>query len=173
MYEGSFLGKVLGFTTRIMNPELLKKTLTGKEKLFNNTHFDERTREILFGCQIPTGIFIEKNFKEITHVIIPFMCESDIKLVTYFQKLINNTEALITLIDINGFIKNNGELSQKLTLIQEYVPDHLQILSEWEIEKKLIGNYDLMLVSLEGWESLQVEDEEWLTNSPSTLILRS
>ena len=173
MYEGSFLGKVLGFTTRIMNPELLKKTLTGKEKLFNNTHFDERTREILFGCQIPTGIFIEKNFKEITHVIIPFICESDIKLVTYFQKLINNTEALITLIDINGFIKNNEELSQKLTLIQEYVPDHLQILSEWEIEKKLIGNYDLMLVSLEGWESLQVEDEEWLTNSPSTLILRS
>ena len=77
------------------------------------------------------------------------------------------------MIDINGFIKNNEELSQKLTLIQEYVPDHLQILSEWEIEKKLIGNYDLMLVSLEGWESLQVEDEEWLTNSPSTLILRS
>jgi Kef-type K+ transport system membrane component KefB len=172
MYEGSFLGKVLGFTTRIMNPELLKKTLTGKEKLFNNTHFDERTREILFGSQIPTGIFIEKNFKDITHVIIPFICESDVKLVNYFQKLINNTEALITLIDINGFIKNNEELSSKLTQIQEYVPDHLQILSEWEIEKKVIGNYDLMLVSLEGWESLQVEDEEWLNNAPSTLILR-
>ena len=172
MYEGSFLGKVLGFTTRIMNPELLKKTLTGKEKLFNNTHFDERTREILFGSKIPTGIFIEKNFKDITHVIIPFICESDVRLVTYFQKLINNTEALITLIDINGFIKNNEELSNKLSLIQDYVPDHLQILSEWEIEKKLIGNYDLMLVSLEGWESLQVEDEEWLNHSPSTLILR-
>ena len=172
MYEGSFLGKVLGFTTRIMNPELLKKTLTGKEKLFNNTHFDERTREILFGSKIPTGIFIEKNFKDITHVIIPFICESDVRLVTYFQKLINNTEALITLIDINGFIKNNEELSNKLALIQDYVPDHLQILSEWEIEKKLIGNYDLMLVSLEGWESLQVEDEEWLNHSPSTLILR-
>ncbi len=172
IYEGSFLGKVLGFTTRIMNPELLKKTLTGKEKLFNNTHFDERTREIIFGSKIPLGIFIEKNFKDITHVIIPFICESDIKLVNYFQKLINNTEAFITIIDINGFVKNNSELNQKLTLIQEYVPDHLQILSEWEIEKKLIGNYDLMLVSLEGWESLQVEDEEWLNNAPSTLILR-
>lgn len=172
MYEGSFLGKVLGFTTRIMNPELLKKTLTGKEKLFNNTHFDERTREIIFGSKIPLGIFIEKNFKDITHVIIPFICESDVKLVNYFQKLINNTEAFITIIDINGFIKNNKDLNQKLSLIQEYVPDHLQILSEWEIEKKLIGNYDLMLVSLESWESLQVEDEEWLNNAPSTLILR-
>lgn len=172
MYEGSFLGKVLGFTSRFMNPEILKNTLTGKEKLFNNSHFDERTREILMGSQIPVGIFIEKNFKEITQVIIPFMCESDVKLVNYFQKLINNTEALITLIDINGYIKSNEELSQRLTQIQEYFPEHLQILSEWEIEKKHITVYDLMLVSLEGWESLQVEDEEWLNHAPSTLILK-
>jgi len=27
-------------------------------------------------------------------------------------------------------------------------------------------------VSLESWESLVIEDEEWLNNAPSTLILR-
>ena len=91
---------------------------------------------------------------------------------SYFQKLINNAEALITLVDINGFIKSNEQLNERLKLIEEYVPKHLQVLSEWEIEKKLITNYDLMLVSLESWESLVVEDEEWLNNAPSTLILR-
>ncbi len=61
IYEGSFLGKVLGFTTSIMSPERLKNKLTGKEKLFDKSHFDERTREILIGANIPVGILIEKK----------------------------------------------------------------------------------------------------------------
>ena len=172
IYEGSFLGKVLGFTTSIMSPERLKNKLTGKEKLFDKSHFDERTREILIGSNIPVGILIEKKLTRIERIIIPFLTESDIQLVNYFQKLINNAEARITLVDINGYIQSNVELNERLKLIAEYVPDHLEILKEWEIEKKLINNYDLMMVSIESWESLVVEDEEWLNNAPSTLIIK-
>ncbi len=172
IYEGSFLGKVLGFTTSIMSPERLKNKLTGKEKLFDKSHFDERTREILIGSNIPVGILIEKKLTRIERIIIPFLTESDIQLVNYFQKLINNAEARITLVDINGYIQSNNELNERLKLIAEYVPDHLEILKEWEIEKKLINNYDLMMVSIESWESLVVEDEEWLNNAPSTLIIK-
>ena len=172
IYEGSFLGRVLGFTTRIINPERLKNKLTGKEKLFNTSHFDDRTREILVGTEVPVGIFIEKKYTETRNVIIPFICESDVKLVYYFQKLINNSDAIITLVDINGFIESNIELKERLNQIEEYVPNNIQVLKEWELEKNEISTYDLMLVSLQGWESLVTEDEEWLANSPSTLILR-
>jgi hypothetical protein len=86
--------------------------------------------------------------------------------------MITNAEVLVTVVDINGFIKSNEELNTRLSQIQEYFPNHLQILSEWEIEKTLVNKYDLMLVSLESWESLVVEDEEWLNNAPSTLIIR-
>ena len=172
MYEGSFLGKVLGFTTRIINPERLKNQLTGKEKLFDKSHFDDRTRDILLNTNVPIGIFIEKNISQINNIIIPFFSESDVQLVNYFQKMITNAEVLVTVVDINGFIKSNEELNTRLSQIQEYFPNHLQILSEWEIEKTLVNKYDLMLVSLESWESLVVEDEEWLNNAPSTLIIR-
>ncbi len=172
MYEGSFLGKVLGFTTRIINPERLKNQLKGKEKLFDKSHFDDRTRDILLNTNVPIGIFIEKNIHQINNVIIPFFSASDVQLVNYFQKMITNAEALVTVVDINGFIKSNEELSTRLSQIQEYFPNHLQILSEWEIEKTLVNKYDIMLVSLESWESLVVEDEDWLNNAPSTLILR-
>ncbi len=172
MYEGSFLGKVLGFTTRIINPERLRNQLTGKEKLFDKSHFDDRTRDILLNTNVPIGIFIEKNISQINNIIIPFFSESDVQLVNYFQKMITNAEVLVTVVDINGFIKSNEELNTRLSQIQEYFPNHLQILSEWEIEKTLVNKYDLMLVSLESWESLVIEDEDWLNNAPSTLILR-
>jgi hypothetical protein len=172
IYEGSFLGKVLGFTTRIINPERIKNKLTGKEKLFDKSNFDDRTRDILLNTNIPVGVLIEKNISQINNVIIPFFSESDVQLVNYFQKMITNAEALVTVVDINGFIKSNEELSSRLSQIQDYFPNHLQIISEWEIEKTLVNKYDIMLVSLESWESLVVEDEEWLNNAPSTLILR-
>lgn len=173
IYEGSFLGKVLGFTTRIINPERIKNKLTGKEKLFDKSNFDDRTRNILLNTNIPVGVLIEKNLSQINNVIIPFFSESDVQLVNYFQKMITNAEALVTVVDINGFIKSNEELSSRLSQIQDYFPNHLQIISEWEIEKTLVNKYDIMLVSIESWESLVVEDEEWLNNAPSTLILKS
>jgi hypothetical protein len=173
IYEGSFLGKVLGFTTRIINPERIKNKLTGKEKLFDKSNFDDRTRDILLNTNIPVGVLIEKNLSQINNVIIPFFSESDVQLVNYFQKMITNAEALVTVVDINGFIKSNEELSSRLSQIQDYFPNHLQIISEWEIEKTLVNKYDIMLVSIESWESLVVEDEEWLNNAPSTLILKS
>lgn len=38
IYEGSFLGKLLGMTTKIINPEKLYRTLTGS----SDNGFDDR-----------------------------------------------------------------------------------------------------------------------------------
>jgi Kef-type K+ transport system membrane component KefB len=47
VYEGTLLGKILGFTSNIINPEKLYDKITGKEKLFDNNIFDERTKQII------------------------------------------------------------------------------------------------------------------------------
>ena len=44
IFEGSLLGKILGFTTRIINPEKLIHTVTRKGKLYNNLPLDDRKR---------------------------------------------------------------------------------------------------------------------------------
>ncbi|MEY4085707.1 MAG: hypothetical protein RL074_1494 [Bacteroidota bacterium] len=37
IFEGTILGKVIGFTTRIINPDRLIDKFTGKEGLFENS----------------------------------------------------------------------------------------------------------------------------------------
>lgn len=64
IFEGTFLGRVLGFTTRIINPEKLYDTITGKEKLFDTSAFDDRTRYLLKTSRVPVGIFIDKDFEK-------------------------------------------------------------------------------------------------------------
>jgi hypothetical protein len=45
-FEGTILGKVMWFTT-IINPDRLIDKFTGKEGLFENSPFDERTDKSL------------------------------------------------------------------------------------------------------------------------------
>jgi hypothetical protein len=44
IYEGSFLGRLPGITSRIINPEKLYQTLTGKEKMTDDT-FTHRVKQ--------------------------------------------------------------------------------------------------------------------------------
>jgi Kef-type K+ transport system membrane component KefB len=63
IFEGTILGKVIGFTTRIINPDRLIDKFTGKEGLFENSPFDERTRQIISKTKMPLGILIDKDLQ--------------------------------------------------------------------------------------------------------------
>jgi Kef-type K+ transport system membrane component KefB len=88
IFEGTLLGKVLGFTTRIINPDRLIDKFTGKEGLFENSPFDERTRQIISKTKMPLGILINKNIQEINQVFIPVFGAEDGFLLYYAKKLI-------------------------------------------------------------------------------------
>ena len=77
IFEGSLLGKVLGFTTRIINPEKILNTVTGKEKIFDNSPFDEQSRMIISKSQVPVGIYMDRQLTDPKRVLIPLFNEHD------------------------------------------------------------------------------------------------
>jgi len=89
IFEGSLLGKMLGFTTRIISPDKILEQVTGKESLFGNTVFNERTRAILSGCDISVGILIDKKFVKADSIIIPVLTGDEITTIRFSQKMIN------------------------------------------------------------------------------------
>ncbi|MBC7890309.1 MAG: cation:proton antiporter [Ferruginibacter sp.] len=172
IFEGSLLGKVLGFTARIINPNRFINKVTGKEKLFENTPFDERTQLILSKTEIPVGILIDKNLSFIKRVFIPVFDAADEFLFTYAQKMITNTGARITLMDMTGNIKNDEAVIQSVAAIEKGSPGYISILSEVKIERKFLQQYDLMLISVDGWKKLLAAQSLWLNYTPSNLILK-
>ena len=84
IFEGSLLGKVLGFTTRIINPDRLIDKFTGKEGLFENSPFDERTRQIIAKTKLPLGVLIDKDLQSLDKVFIPIFCAEDTFLMDYY-----------------------------------------------------------------------------------------
>lgn len=171
IFEGSLLGKILGFTTRIINPENLLQSVTGKGRLYQNLPFDERTHHILTKSKISVGILIDKKLVRIERVIIPVFAEHDSFLIQYAQKFIHNAEAQVTMFDATGQIKKNTEMKEQIRLIEQKAPNHIALMQDKSIDKALLSESDLMVVSLESWKKLVESKSLWLSDIPSTLIL--
>lgn len=171
IYEGSLLGKILGFTTKFINPEKLINKVTGKESLFETSIFDDRTRTILGKSDTSVGVLIDKGFDKIDHVFIPIFSEKDIYLIPFAQKLIKNSNSQITILDAAGQIKNNAEIKELIRAIEQFAPNHINLINERVIGKEFLNQNDLMIISANSWKKLIETKSIWLTDIPSSLIL--
>ncbi|MCX6238467.1 MAG: cation:proton antiporter [Bacteroidia bacterium] len=170
IFEGSLLGRILGFTTRIIDPDRLINTVTGKEKLFERSPFEESTRMILARSEVPVGILLDKNLVKTDRVFIPVFDVKDAFLISYAQKLISNSGAQVTILDANGQV-NNSEIKELIRVIEQNAPNHISLMKQTEIGKDILQQQDLMIISLESWKRLIEKQTIWLANTPSVLII--
>ncbi|MBE8726009.1 cation:proton antiporter [Flavobacterium hungaricum] len=172
IYEGSLLGKVLGFTTRIINPEKLINTVTGKENILESAVFDDGTRQIISRSKIPVGILIDKDLSDLSAIFIPLFEIKDWELIqNYVQKFLQNTNARITLLDVHGKITADLDTKENIRHMEHAAPSQLSLTSERAIEKDFLEQHSLMLISIDGWKQLVDSKSSWLPNIPSTLII--
>lgn len=172
IFEGSLLGKVLGFTTRIINPDRLLDKFTGKEGLFANSPFDDRTRLIISKSKNPLGILIDKNLKQVDEVFVPILTSDDIFLIDYAQKLMNNNDSKVTIIDINNIIINNFVMENSIYALLKKYPNNFSVLEEKAMNSSFFAKQDLMMVGLESWKNLVDSQHSWLSKVSSTLIIK-
>ena len=172
IFEGSLLGKVLGFTTRIINPDRLLDKFTGKEGLFQNSPFDDRTRLIISKSKKPLGILVDKELNEVNNVFVPVFGIDDTFLIEYAQKLIYNNNSKITVLDINNQVKHNFVLENAIKTLETNYPDNISIIQENEMRAGFLAKQDLMIISLESWKNLVDNQSVWLSTVPSVLIIK-
>ena len=171
IYEGSLLGRLLGFTTKIINPERLLNTVKGKSYMFNNSPFDDFTLGILDKSNIPVGIMVDKNFENAEKVFIPIFDLNDFYLVEYAKRLINNNDSQIIILDVVGQIRRNTEIRELIRSIEQIAPNHITLYNERTIEREFLESQDLMLISSKSWRNLIDTKSLWLSDIPSTLII--
>ena len=172
IYEGTILGKVLGFTTRIINPDRLLDKFKGKEGLFENSPYDDRTRLIISKTKTPLGILIDKELHEIDKVFVGIYSVGDVFLIDYAQKLIYNNDSHVTILDSNGHTKNNFIVENALAALEQNHQDNIEVLHPDQLNKPFLLQQDLIIFSLETWKKLVDDEVSWLTDIPSVLIIK-
>ncbi len=172
IYEGTFLGNILGFTTRIINPDRLIDKFTGKEGLFENSPFDERTRQLILKTKVPMGILVDKKFQNLNKIFIPVFSPEDSFLMDYVQKLIFNNNSFATILDVKNLAQSNFVIQSAVDSLEKNFSENIEIYEEKTVRKEFLDNQDLMIISLESWKKLVDTQSVWLSNVPSVLILK-
>ena len=172
IFEGTLLGKVLGFTSSMINPDRLIGKFTGKEGLFENSPFDERTRQIISKSKMPLGILVDKDLQHVNQVFIPIFGAEDTFLIDYAQKLIYNNNSHISILNSNEQLKNNFIIQNAITTLENKFPNNLTLADERIMKKEFLTNKDLMIISLDSWKKLVDSRSVWLSNIPSILIIK-
>jgi Kef-type K+ transport system membrane component KefB len=171
IYEGSLLGRIFGFSTRMVDPDRLINQVTGKEKIFENSPFDERTRLIISKSTVPVGILIDKGFSKTDTICIPIISQNDAYLMGFVQKLINYSGSQISFIDMTNHIQKHLEIKEFIRAIEQIAPNHVNMIKEHELTVDFFKQQDLMLISSESWRSIIETKSKWLADIPSTLII--
>ncbi|MES2680948.1 MAG: cation:proton antiporter [Bacteroidota bacterium] len=172
IYEGSFLGRLLGITSQIINPEKLFKTITGRENIIVNSGFNTRTNAIIRSVKMELGIFADKGLKKVEDVIILILNEDDGFLIEYAQRMIHNNESRVVVIDHHEKIKQNPFLKENIRAIEQNAPGHIVLYDKTPLNDELFTSKDLLLLSLQAWQHILDTDPAWLFNVPSLLILK-
>lgn len=162
IFEGTVLGRIIGFTSKFINPENLLNTLKGKENLFEVNYFDDKTQAIINKAETPLGILVNKNLNEIENISFVLLNEEDIFLLNFVKILKRNSNAKISVYDTNNLINEDNKI----------IHQNVNIINNSIFVNGFLKDQNLLIMSINSWQKLIDSQSSWLNNSPSLLIIK-
>ncbi|MCK9207634.1 MAG: hypothetical protein M0P66_11030, partial [Salinivirgaceae bacterium] len=171
IYEGSLLGKIIGFTSQLIVPDKIISSVTRKEKWFEKSPFEESTRQILSKSEIPVGILIDKNYTDINKILLLVYDINDMALLNYAYKFLANSNTSVIIYDSINFI-HEPEILQSFKLEDFRSNGRLKIVDQLNTDKETLLQNELLIISIDSWKNLVQNHSVWLVDAPSTLIIK-
>lgn len=169
IYEGTLLGRVLGFTARAINPSGLIDRLAGRGSAESDAPLDSRSKSLMAKCRIPIGVMIDKNLTKVHHVLVPLLSADDAALAQYALRLIDHAGAEVV---FALPARPNDGLTAIVERVREAMPDRVSSVGVGAISQDLLARNDLLMLSLATWSRLVNDGNSWLNHAPTTLIIR-
>jgi len=159
IFEGSALGKVLGYAANLVNPDWVLAKLSSKNL---SDPFDERTRKILTKTKISVGILLNNGLKNINKIALPVFSANDAFMFEYARKFIINSGSQVTVWDALQATDNSPAIKKAILNLEQGAPGFITITHNIDLV-----HYDLILISSDSWKK-----QQFLHKIPSVLILR-
>jgi Kef-type K+ transport system membrane component KefB len=173
IYEGSLLGKIIGATTKITNPDRIINALSGKERIFEFSPFDDKVRQIISKSTIPVGILIDNKETKFDSFYVPVYTEYEAFIFKYISKLAINSDSKITVHLINPALKTNQIINEEIAELMSNFKGKVDIIENSLPEKNQFFEYGLLVMGIESWKKLLTMHKSQLKRFPSALVIKN
>lgn len=176
VFQGTFLGQVIGATANILNPDKLLGSLTGRNiggnTIFKTSKlFDEKSIQFIENSKIPVGLFVDHGLNQIEKICIPIVSISDVFLLFYVKKMIRSENIILSILDYNGIILSNPEIAEDLKSIKEINPAQYELVEKKNITHQY-NQYDIIVLSIDGLKHMSNDISISDNEIPSLLLMR-
>lgn len=173
LFEGTFLGQMIGITATALQPEKLLGSLMGKGSLFKGKNLlDEKNTHFIINSKIPVGLFVDNKMDQVENILITILSVSDVFLFFYTKKIIRNSSVNITILDYNGIIDANFDLKDEVTGLQNISSNSVTLLHKNDWKDELLKDYQLLISSIESYDKFSENIDEEHFKELSLLIIR-
>jgi Kef-type K+ transport system membrane component KefB/nucleotide-binding universal stress UspA family protein len=173
LLKGTFLGDLLGFTTRVIDPSKLIGSITGRESLLpTDDQIDPRVRQLIEDAQCSVGVFMDKGFSQAGNVLLLLGAPGDLFLLHYAERLLQGEARQLTVLDTTGLVHRDPSFRNGVQRLQQIAPERTNVVSNQSMSGEQLAGRDLLLTSYKGWSRAAEARAAWLSDVPSTLILR-
>lgn len=170
IYDGSALGKILGFTARIMNLEQLYRTISGKTQATSWDLIDESIASVAKRIDLDLGILVPKRMRQLRNIMIPFAGLNDIFLLQYLRNMTADPGVSVTLATTGSDAIQSIEVATGAagSFLKSEAIKLVDIVS---VSRKEISEADLIIAGLDTWVELVRQNPDWASADSSTLII--
>jgi hypothetical protein len=141
----------------------------GAKSLFSESETGGLVQRFLREVQSDVGVFIERDFGQLTRMLLLLKDDNDLFLLTYAQRFLENASLSLTVFDFGGLAEKHRQIFSEANFFQ---PNLVNIVADPNLKEITPTQYDLLLVSFGHWEQFSESDEDWLAETPSVLIIR-
>jgi hypothetical protein len=89
-------------------------------------------------------------------------------LLKYAGKFLQNSALQLSIADELNSMKNDEEI---FNLVKNNPAKKINIQKELNLSETFLNQFDLILISLKSWNEIRDINSDWITNSPSILII--
>jgi Kef-type K+ transport system membrane component KefB len=164
--ESSMFGNIK-WLNRIINNISKQKTF-----FYPGTLIKDKTRYFIENSNCSVGVFVNRNFINITSTLILIREESDVFLLRYARRLIrNNNEVTINIVDLNKLSSTSEIIRQGIHDLRQQFPTEVKVNKATRVSSSVLTKHSFMLISYQTWNILTASDKKGLKDIPSTLII--
>lgn len=119
------------------------------------------------------GVLVDKDFEVADRVLVFLHDPDDLFLLSFAERLIQNNNARVTLIDPKQLGKNNADFSNKIDKLNSENSSAIQLQEAQNLQSRLMAGFNLVIISYHAWQNSEDSSQQLLSQTPSLLILKA
>jgi Kef-type K+ transport system membrane component KefB len=184
-HEASSLGikiKTLYKAVNDINKEITKEAtkggydlllVGGSRSVFGGDVVGGKVKNYLEETKCQVGVLVDKDFEVADRIVVMLQDFSDLFLISFAEKFIQNNNAKIVLSDPNRLIKMNTTFRMAVEKVNSENPESTEVHESHSLNEEFFNRFNLLVISYSSWKHINRSKNPWLAYTPSVLILKS